>query len=106
MEQITVFRASDGEFFDTPEDCEDYERLNCGQYTIDDYLESDFNPYIEKPSYSTTSMSKKIINGWEQYKKSKKEEPDITTDFSLKKGPVKNSYQLPPDTIFVPDNIT
>lgn len=83
MEQITSFKASDGEVFTTSEACENHERLNCGSFSFDEYIKSDFNPY--QPSNSTTSMSRKIINGWGQYKKSKEKEPEITTDISSTK---------------------
>jgi hypothetical protein len=65
MEQVTAFKASDGSLFNTSDDCQTHEVSLIWRSRINDFLESEMNPY---PAKGHASAYRKVLIAWEQFK--------------------------------------
>jgi hypothetical protein len=65
MEQVTAFKASDGALFNTSKKCQAYEISLVWRSRIDDFLESEINPYPAKGNFTA---NRKVLIAWEQFK--------------------------------------
>ena len=65
MKTITAFQTSDDMLFSTKESAEKHEMMLSKENGIDDFLDSDINPY---KGHAHRSMARNTIVSWELWK--------------------------------------
>lgn len=65
MEQVTAFKASDGTFFGSADECQEHELVAKWRTLIDKFNKSGCNPYS---SGVHATMCNKTIAAWERFK--------------------------------------
>jgi len=65
MEQVTAFKTSDGALFSIPNECQLHEISLVWRSHINEFLESEINPY---PAKGHAPAYRKVIIAWEQFK--------------------------------------
>jgi len=65
MKPITAFQASDGTLFSAAEAAEKHEMMLSKENVVDEFLDSDLNPYT---GHAHRSMARNTIVNWELWK--------------------------------------
>ena len=65
MKSITAFQTSDGTLFSTAEPAEKHEMLLSKEGVVDEFLDSELNPY---KGHAHRSMARNTIVSWELWR--------------------------------------
>lgn len=65
MKPVTAFQASDGSLFSTAAYAEKHEMMLSKKNVVDEFLESDLNPYT---GHAHRAMARNTVLNWELWK--------------------------------------